>query len=98
MVYEDLDQEFIDYIEHLAHQAIANVEMELNKVRECKDLLELPRRKENWEAMETADTEVDEHMKKVMSHLREIVTLTRGLETFKNGMIYNAMKDSKKVK
>ena len=98
MVYDDLDQEFIDYIEHLAQQAIHNAEMELNKVRECKDLLELPQRKENWEVMETADTEIDEHMKKAMSHLREVVTLTRGIETFKNGMIYNRMRDSNKVK
>ena len=98
MVYDDLDQEFIDYIEHLAQQAISNAEMELNKAKECKDLLELPRRKENWEAMETADTEINEHMKKAMSHLKELVTLTRGVETLKNGMIYNRMRDSNKVK
>jgi len=98
MVYDDLDQEFIEYIKHLARQALSNAEMELNKARECKDMLELPQRKENWEAMETADIEVEAHMKKAMSHLKEVVTLTRGIETFKNGMIYNAMKASKKVK
>ena len=98
MVYDELDKEFIDYIEHLAKRAISNAEMELHKIRECKELLELPQRKENWEAMETADTEAGEHMKKAMSHLREVVILTRGLETFKNGMIYNRMRDSNKVK
>lgn len=98
MVYDDFEKEFADYIEHLARQAIDKLEAELMKAKECKDLLDLPQRKENWEAMEVADVEVDEHIKRAMSHLQEIVMLTRGLETFKNGMIYNKMRDSNKVK
>ena len=98
MVYDDFEKEFGDYIEHLARQVIEKLEVELMKAKECKDLLELPQRKENWEAMETAEVEVEEHIKRAMSHLQEIVMLTRGLETFKNGMIYNKMRDSNKVK
>lgn len=98
MVYDDLEKEFGDYIEHLARQTIEKLEAELMKAKECKDLLELPHRKENWEAMETADVEVEEHIKRAMAHLQEIIMLTKGLETFKNGMIYNKMRDSNKVK
>ncbi len=98
MVYDDLEKEFGDYIEHVARQTIDKIESELMKAKECKDLLDLPRRKENWEAMETADTEIEEHIKRAMSHIKEVVMLTRGLETFRNGMIYNKMRDSNKVK
>jgi len=98
MVYDDLEKEFGDYIEHLAKLAINNIETELRKAKDCKDLLELPQRKENWEAMETADIEIDEHMKKSISYIKEVIMLTRGLATFKNGMIYNRMRDSNKVK
>ena len=98
MVYDDFEIEFGDYIEHVTRQAINKVEAELMKAKECKDLLELPQRKENWEAMEIADTEIEEHIKKAMSHIKEVVMLTKGLETFKNGLIYNKMRDSNKVK
>ncbi len=98
MVYDDFEIEFGDYIEHLARQSIDKLETELKKARECKDMLELPQRKENWEAMETADVEVEEHIKRAMAHLQEIIMLTKGLETFRNGMIYNKMRDSNKVK
>lgn len=98
MENEDFEQEFIDYIEHLVNQAISNTEMELKKARECKDMLELPARKENWDMQENAESDLDEHFKKVMLYLREIMILSRGLETFKDGLIYNRMKLSNKVK
>ncbi len=95
---EDLEQAFIEYIEHLANQAVNNTEIELKKAREKKDLLELPARKENWDIQEKADIDIDEHFKRAMSYLKEIVILTKGLETYKNGLIYNKMKGSNKVK
>ena len=98
MEYEDLEQEFIDYIEHLAHQAVSNAELELKKTKECKDMLELPSRKENWDMKENAESDLDEHYKKVVLYLREVAILTQGLDTYKNGLIYNRMKLSNKVK
>jgi hypothetical protein len=98
MESEDLEDEFIDYIEHLAEQAVSNTEMELKKARECKDVLELPARKENWDIQENAEQDLDEHLKKVMLYLREVAILSQGLETFKNGLIYKRMKLSNKVK
>jgi uncharacterized protein len=98
MESEDLEEEFIDYIEHLAHQAVSNTEMELRKARECKNMLELPSRKENWDIQENAEREFDEHFKRAMSYLREVVVLSQGMDTYKNGLIYKKMKLSNKVK
>ena len=98
MEYEDLEQDFIDYIEHLAHQAISNAELELKKTKECKDMLELPRRKENWDMQENAEEDLDEHYKKVMLYLKEVAILSQGMEVYKNGLIYKRMKLSNKVK
>jgi len=98
MEYEDLEQEFIDYIEHLAHQAVSNAELELKKTKECKDMLELPSRKENWDMQENAESDLGEHFEKVMLYLREVAILSQGLETYKNGLIYKRMKLSDKVK
>ena len=98
MESKDLEEEFIDYIEHLAHQAVANTEMELRKARECKNMLELPSRKENWDIQENAERDLDEHFKRAMSYIREVVVLSQGMDTYKNGLIYKAMKASKKVK
>ncbi len=98
MENENLEEEFIDYIEHLTHKAISNAEIELKKTKEFKDMLELPSRKENWDVQDNAEVELDEHFKKVMLYLREVVILSQGLEVFRNGLIYNAMKASKKVK
>lgn len=93
-----MDIEFLEYLERIAREAIGKAEIELAKAKECKDLLELPQRKENWSAMENADEEIDEHMKRVMVHLKEVVMLTRGLEIFKDGLIYQEMKNSKFIK
>ena len=95
---EDLEQEFIDYIEHLAREAMECAELELSKMKETKEILDLPPRKENWSAQENAESSLGEHMTKVFSHLQEVAILTKGLEVFRNGLIYNAMKSSKKVK
>ena len=88
----------MDYIQHLNHQAISNAEMELNKAKECRNILELPARKENWDIQENAQDDMTDHFKKAMIHLREVVILSTGLEVFKNGLVYNAMKASEKVK
>jgi len=98
MVYEDLDDEFIKYVKSLAHEAMDKAELELMKMKEAKEVLDLPSRKENWDIQENAEGGIETHMSKIFSYLREVAILTKGLETFKNGMIYNAMKDSKKVK
>lgn len=93
-----LEEEFVDYIEHLNHQAVSNAEIEINKAKECRNMLELPARKENWDIKENAENDMTDHLKKAMIHLREVVILSTGLEVFKNGLIYNTMKSSKKVK
>ncbi len=95
---EDLEQDFIDYIEQLARQAMESAELELSKMKETKEILDLPPRKENWSAQENAENSLGEHMTKVFYYLQEVAVLTKGLEVFKNGLIYNAMKSSKKVK
>jgi len=98
MVYKELEDEFIDCIQDLANQAMKKAELELMKMKEIKEVLELPPRKENWSAQENAENDIEEHMVKVFTHLKEVSVLTRGLEIFKNGLIYNSMKSSKKVK
>ncbi len=98
MVYEDLEDKFITYIKNLAHEAMDKAELELMKMKETKEVLDLPSRKENWNVQEGAEEGIETHMSKIFSYLKEVAILTKGLETFKNGMIYNAMKDSKKVK
>lgn len=95
---DDLEMAFIDVIERLAKQCVSNAESELKKTREFKDMMELPSRKENWDIQENAELELDEHFKKAMSYIKELIILTEGLKTFKNGMIYNTMKNSNKVK
>ena len=95
---EDLEKEFIDFIEQLARECMENAELELLKMKETKELLDLPPRKENWGAQENAENSMGEHMTKLLSYLQEVSILTKGLEVFKNGLIYNAMKNSNKVK
>jgi len=95
---EDLETEFIDYIEQLAKEAMENAELELLKMKETKEVLDLPPRKENWSAQENAEYSMGEHMNKLFTHLQEVAVLTKGLEIFRNGLIYNAMKSSNKVK
>lgn len=95
---EDLEKEFVDYMEKLARQAMENAELELLKMKETKEVLDLPPRKENWDAQENAEGNMGEHMTKLLSYLQEVSILTKGLEVFKNGLIYNAMKSSNKVK
>ena len=95
---EDLEKEFVDYIEHLAREAMIKAEFELTKLKECRDILELPPRKENWSAQENADDNMAEHMTKIFSYLQEVAILTKGLEVFKYGLIYEKMKDTKMIK
>lgn len=95
---EDLEKEFIDFIEKLARESMESAELELSKMKETKEILDLPPRKENWSAQENAEHGLEEHMTKVFSHLQEVAILTKGLEVFKNGLIYNAIKGSDKVK
>lgn len=97
-VMEDLEKEFVDYIEQLAREAMENAELELLKMKETKEVLDLPPRKENWSAQENAEENMEERMTKLYSYLQKVSILTKGLEVFRNGMIYNAMKSSKKVK
>ena len=94
----DFEQEFMDYIEHLVKEAMGKADIELTKARECKDLLELPKRKENWDALEKASDETDEHIKRALSHIRETMILTKGLEVFRDGLIYKEMKNSRFIK
>ncbi len=98
MVYENLEDEFIECIKKLAHKAMDNAELELMKMKETKEVLELPSRKENWDIQENRKEGIEKGMSKIFSYLKEVAILTKGLETFKSGMIYNSMKDSKKVK
>jgi len=98
VIHEELEDEFISYIRNLANQAMKKAELELMKMKETKEVLELPPRKENWDIQENAEGNIGEHMDKIFSHLKEVAVLTKGLEIFKNGLIYNAMKASKKVK
>lgn len=95
---KDLEKDFVDYMEKLAREAMENAELELLKMKETKEVLDLPPRKENWNAQEKAEDNMGEHMDKLLSYLQEISILTKGLEVFKNGLVYNAMKSSKKVK
>lgn len=98
VIHEELEDEFISYIRNLANQAMKKAELELMKMKETKEVLELPPRKENWDIQENAEGDIEEHMVKVFLYLKEVAVLTKGLETFRNGLIYNAMKASKKVK
>lgn len=98
MVFDDFEQEFIDYIEHLTKEAIGKADIELTKARESKELLNLPQRKENWDALENASEESDEHIKRALSHIRESMILTKGLEIFRDGLIYKEMKNSRFIK
>jgi len=95
---EELEDEFVNYIKNLANQAMKKAELELMKMKETRDVLDLPPRKENWDAQENAEGDIEERMGKVFYHLKEVAVLTKGLEIFKNGLIYNSMKSSKKVK
>lgn len=98
IIMEELEKEFLDYIEHLAKEAMSKAEFELTKLKECQDLLELPPRKENWGAQEKAEGGMEEHMVKVFSYLEEVAVLTKGLEVFKNGLIYGNLKDTNIIK
>ena len=98
VIHEELEDEFIHHIQDLANQAMKKAELELMKMKETKEVLELPPRKENWDIQENAENDIEEHMIKVFSYLKEVAVLTKGLEIFKNGLIYNSMKASKKVK
>ena len=95
---EDLEKDFVHYIEHLAREAMKKAEMELMKLKECQEMLELPPRRENWSAQENAEDNMEEYMVKVFSYLQEVAILTKGLEVFKDGLIYEAMKDTKILK
>jgi len=95
---ENAEREFVDYIEHLAKEAMRGAELELMKVKECGDILDLPPRKENWSAQESAEDDMLEHMKRVFSYLKEAGILTRGLEVFKDGLLYDALKSTDKLK
>ena len=95
---EDLEKEFVDFIEQLARESMESAELELSKMKETKDILDLPPRKENWSAQENAENSMGEHMTKVFNHLQEVAILTKGLEVFRHVLIYNSMKSSKKVK
>ncbi len=95
---EEAEREFVDYIEHLAKEAMRRAELELIKIKECGDVLDLPSRKENWDAQESADGDILEHMNKVISYLKEAGILTRGLEVFKDGLLYDALKNTDKLK
>ena len=98
VIHEELEDEFIHYIQDLANQSMKKAELELMKMKETKEVLKLPPRRENWDIQENAENDIEEHMIKVFSYLKEVAVLTKGLEIFKNGLIYNAMKASKKVK
>jgi len=95
---DDLETAFIDYMEKLAREAMENAELELLKMKETKEVLDLPPRKENWDAQENAEGNMGEHMTKLLSCLQEVSILTKGLEVFKDGLIYKSMKSSNKVK
>ena len=95
---EDAEREFVDYIEHLAKEAMRRAELELIKIKECGDVLDLPPRKENWSAQESAEDDMLEHMNKVFSYLKEVGILTRGLQVFKDGLLYEALKNTDKLK
>ncbi len=95
---EDLEEEFVDFIEKLARECMEIAELELSKMKETKDILDLPPRRENWSAQENAENNMGKHLNKVFSSLQEVAVLTKGLEVFRNGLIYNAMKNSNKVK
>jgi len=98
VIHEELEDEFINYIKDLAGQAMKKAELELMKMKETKEVLELPSRRENWDIQENAEGDIEERMFKIFSHLKEVAILSKGLEIFRNGLIYNAMKASKKVK
>lgn len=95
---EDLEKEFVDYIEHSAREAMMKAEFELDKLKECKSMLDLPSRKENWGAQEKAEDGMVEHLAKVFSYLEEVAILTKGLEVFKDGLIYGKLKHTDMIK
>lgn len=95
---KDLEKEFIDYIEHLAREAMSKAELELSKMKETKDILDLPSRKENWDAQDNAEDDLGEHMTKVFSYLEEVAILTKGLEIFKYGLLYSKLKNTDMLK
>ena len=90
MVYDDLNKEFEKYIENLAREFVAKAGVEISKAKDSKDLLELPPKKENWDAIENAEEDVEEHFKKAMALLSKVVVLTRGLEVYRYGLISHA--------
>ena len=73
-------------------------QIEIEKAKEYKDMLKLPPRKENWSAQENAEEKMDEHFTKAVSYFREVVILLKGIEIFRDGLIYRAMKTLKFLK
>lgn len=95
---EKLEDEFVKYIKNLANQAMKKAELELMKMKETKDVLDLPPRKENWDIQENAENDIEERMVKVFSYLEEVAVLTKGLEVFKDGLIYGKLKVTNIIK
>ncbi len=95
---EDLEKEFVDYIEHLARECMENAELELLKMKETKEVLDLPPRKENWGAQEKAEDSMGEHLTKLYSYLQKVSILTKGLEVFKDGLICGKLKHTDIIK
>jgi len=95
---EELEDEFVKYIKNLANQAMKKAELELMKMKETKEVLDLPPRKENWDIQENAENDIEERMEKVFSYLEEVAVLTKGLEVFKDGLIYGKLKVTNIIK
>ena len=95
---EELEDEFVKYIKNLANQAMKKAELELMKMKETKEVLDLPSRKENWDIQENAENDIEERMGKVFSYLEEVAVLTKGLEVFKDGLIYGKLKVTNIIK
>lgn len=95
---EGLEDEFVKYIKNLANQAMKKAELELMKMKETQEVLELPPRKENWDIQENAENDIGERMEKLFSYLEEVAVLTKGLEVFKDGLIYGKLKVTNIIK
>src|SRR3972149_4206282 len=90
--------QFVNVIEKIVKETMQRAEAELSKAKDYKEILDLPSKKENWEAQDGAEKKMMEHLKKVLVLMGEMSILTEGLNVFKDGLFYRELKEKGVVK
>jgi len=89
---------FVNVIEKIVKETMQRAEAELSKAKDYKEILDLPSKKENWEAQDGAEKKMMEHLKKVLVLMGEMSILTEGVNVFKDGLRYRELKEKGVVK